>query len=157
MRWAFVAIAGTDVGYGHLSRCITLANGARRRGIDSSFWLYGDANAAQWIDRAGYPSSVYPLSTLATQPVSQRQDASERFAAIVVDLSHPVVFRNIAGSRELFQYLRERARTVIVIDTLGERTLATSMPDMPADVLVVPYAGAVADPNAPWQTFAGPQ
>lgn len=157
MKLLFVAIAGADIGYGHLSRCISLADFARRQEIGSSFLLLGDAGMLQRIEHAGYHGTVQPCSALAGQTVGMAQSLVETFDAVVVDFAHPLVLGDIDGGRQLFRGLRDHARTLMVIDALGEQALAPRMPDMPADVLVVPYVGAAIEAGAPWRTLAGPE
>lgn len=158
MKLLFVTIAGADIGYGHLSRCISLADCAHRQGIGSSFLLFGDAGALQRIESAGYSGTVQPCSDLAGQAAEMAESRVETFDAVVVDFAHPVVFRNSDGVLKLLHHLHNRVQTMMVIDALGEQALAPQMPDMPADVLVAPYVGAVemAD-GAPWRTLAGPE
>lgn len=157
MRLLFVAIAGAEIGYGHLSRCLSLANYARRQEIESSFLILGDAGVLRQIEHAGYPGIVQPCSALAEQAAGIMQGRIEAFDAVVVDFSHPVIFRDIGGGRKLLNSLRHQARTLMVIDALGEQALAPRMPDMPADIYVAPYVGAVAVIGAPWRTLAGPE
>lgn len=157
MRLLLVAIAGEDIGYGHLSRCISLADCAKRQGLDSLFLLFGDAAALHRVEHAGYPCTMQSSPSLSGSAAEMAQSLSGTFDAVVVDLAHPLVFGNIDGIRQFLKRLRDHAPTLIVIDALGEQALAPRMPDMLADVLVAPYVGAVAEAGAPWRTLAGPE
>lgn len=158
MKLLFVTIAGADIGYGHLRRCISLADCARHQNIGSSFLLFGDEGMLQRIECAGYSGTVQPCSNLAGQGAGVAESRVETFDAVVVDFAHPVVFRNIDGVLKLLHYLCNHAQTMMVIDALGEQALAPQMPDMPADVLVAPYVGAAEIENSTsWRTLAGPE
>lgn len=157
MQLLFVTIAGVDVGFGHLRRCISLAEYARLQEIKVSFLLFGDLTGKQEVERAGFACMLQPYEALAGEAVVLEQGEIKAFDAAVVDLAHPVVFRDIAGSQRLFLALQAHSRAVIVIDALGEQALAPRMPGMPADVLVTPYVGVVDKVDSPWQTLAGPE
>lgn len=154
MKLLFVAIAGPAIGYGHLSRCLALADCARRQGIAPAFLVFGDDAALRRVERAGYRGRAEPLSALASGLGGCKIADCD---AVVVDFSHPVVFDPIDGVLQLLQTLRAHARVMMVIDALGEQALAWRMPDMPADVLALPYVGAAPESGRPWRTLAGPE
>jgi len=158
MKFLFVTIAGADIGYGHVSRCLSLANCARRQEIESSFLVYGDVGVLQRIESEGYSCTVQPCADLAMQAAKTAEWDTSTFDAIVVDFAHPVVFRNIAGVSILLHHLRKQTKTLMVIDALGEQALVPMMPDIPADVVVAPYVGATAEENGTaWKKFSGPE
>lgn len=157
MRLLFVVVAGRETGYGHVSRCLTLAQCARSREASSSFLIFGDAAVRKRIELAGFPCVLHSYAMLNGSPIKTKDCWEGDIDAVVVDFSHPVVFRSIDGGRKLLCSLRHHSRRLMVIDALGGQALAPRMPDMPADVCVVPYVGAVADADAPWRTLAGPE
>lgn len=157
MHLLFVTIAGVDVGFGHLSRCISLAEYARLHEIRVLFLLFGDLAGKQQIERAGFACMLQPYAALAGEAAVVEQYGIEAFDAAVVDLAHPVVFRDIEGSQRLLLTLRSHSRAMIVIDALEEQALAPRMPDIPADVLVIPYVGVADMVDTPWRTLAGPE
>ena len=154
MKLLFLAIAGPAIGYGHLSRCLALADSARRQGIDSEFLVFCDDGAQSRVQHAGYPCRIASIAALGDAGFP---DPTENFNAVVVDFSHAAVFDELDGARRLLRRLRATAGAMMVIDALGEQTLARRMPDMPADVLVLPYVGAASQRRRPWRTLAGPE
>lgn len=94
------------------------------------------------------------MSALAAGEI---QGKIANFDTVVVDFSHPVIFAELDGARRLLRSLRAHARALMVIDALGEQTLARHMSDMPADVLALPYVGAALERGKPWRTLAGPE
>lgn len=154
MRLLFVAVAGPAIGYGHLSRCLALADCARHQGIDSEFLVFCDDGALSRMQHAGYACKIASVAALADAKIP---DKTENFDAVVVDFSHAAVFDELDSARRLLRSLRAHAGTMMVIDALGEQTLARRMPDMPADVVAVPYVGATEERDRPWRTLAGPE
>ena len=117
MKVAFRTSAGSEIGLGHLRRCMTLADVLRQRGADSVFLIDGDPLAARVAEAAGFPA----------QHVAN--DGLPADAAIVVVDSYRV------GA----QHLRELARTgarLVVVDDLADRALDA------ADVVVNAALGA---------------
>lgn len=157
MRLGFVAVAGPQLGYGHLSRCLSLAQCARRHALESSFLLFGQGEMRQWVERAGYACTVRPLDELMAMGGDISHEWAGQVDAWIVDFAHPVVLRNIHRARYCLERLRDSARILWVIDALGEEALVHQMPDIPADVVVAPYVGAEVLQDVSWQQVAGPE
>jgi UDP-2,4-diacetamido-2,4,6-trideoxy-beta-L-altropyranose hydrolase len=121
---AFRTTAGRAIGLGHLRRCLTLAEELTPRGVNSSFWLDGDAEAAELIATAGFSvdwiSGDEPATSLGL--VGRQQPSG-----VVVD-SYTV-------DRSYFAALHVAVDSLIVIDDLADR-------DIEADVVVNGSANA---------------
>ncbi len=157
MRLAFVAVAGDVIGYGHLSRCLSLADCARRYGVESSFLVFDNGDVAPRVERNRYACTTRPLSELGEGHTNIVRGWESTFDAAVVDFAHPAVLRDIERARYHLQRLRDKARWVWIIDSLGEDALAHRMPDMPVDVVVTPYVGATIYEGTTWRSLAGPE
>lgn len=157
MKFLFVAIAGSETGYGHLNRCLTLAKHARSREIISSFLVFGDAAVQKRIELAGFPCVVHSHGILEGASTRIMDCWNEDIDAVVVDFTHPLIFRNIEGSQALLWHIHKHTRILMVIDSLGGQTLALRIPDMPADVIALPYVGAEIMTNVSWRALAGPE
>lgn len=156
MKLQFVTIVGVAIGYGHLGRCIALANYAKGVNVSSAFLLYGDIHAQRWAEQLGHACEVRPLSALTeVNALVTRCSQEVSVNAIVADIVHPLVTGNAEILQQLFQQLGLRSKTIAVFDTIGDGALSLNMPDLPVQFVIAPYVGATAVPGAPWRTLAG--
>lgn len=142
-RLLFVTIGENTVGYGHLSRCLSLAEYAAKQKLSISFLLFGDPDAYERVNCAGFNCVLEPISAIESRLMDSALSQIERPDVIVTDFSHPEVFRCMEDARKILDHVRCYAQKVIMIDGMGAQALATSMPNMPVDILVVPYVGAI--------------
>lgn len=152
----FITVAGNAIGYGHLSRCLSLAEHAAKRNLSVSFLLFGDNDAFSRVKHAGFDCLLKPISALGSRFADTLLNHVDMIDVVVMDFSHQDVFPDLECAHQILKDIRSRARKIIVIDALGVQALATKMPDMPIDILVVPYVGATLPDNAPWQILEGP-
>ena len=158
MKILFITIAGNAVGYGHLSRCLALAEQALGRGVEASFLLFGDTAAASRVNLAGYTCRLIPISQLSCELNASVLHQIEKTDAAVVDFSHAIVLANLDVALDLMEHIRTCARHVVVLDGLREQALATNLPDMPIDVLVTPYVTALPQAHKScWRILTGPE
>lgn len=159
IRFLIITLAGNDLGYGHLSRCLSLAEYADNSAISISFLLFGDNHALSRVEQAGYKCSLEPISSLDLKNgfAGRVPKDIEIYDAILIDLSHQNILIDIQCIDRLFQEIRKRARIVILIDALGVQALATKYPGLPIDVLVVPYVFPTPPVNGLWHTLKGPR
>jgi UDP-2,4-diacetamido-2,4,6-trideoxy-beta-L-altropyranose hydrolase len=143
--------AGSDVGFGHLQRCLTLALEVRRRGGSTAFLLSaGDSGAASLVRGAGH-RLIEASADLESVDVSG-------FSTIVADISHRRAYEKPHEVNRLLGSWRRGGAQVIVIDGMGHDSLRSRLDGVQADVLIVPYAGAEADGGTrDVQFLAGPQ
>jgi len=135
----FIAAADNRIGFGHLNRCLSVASFAARMGVTPQFVIFGDDRAAARVSRTKFPFQMRPVGDLA------RGFRSEPVDAAVVDVIYPVYFRDGNSPMNLFGPLRQAARVVAAIDSLGEETIAEQARDVPLNFLAAPYALAEAD------------
>lgn len=152
----FITIAGSTLGYGHLNRCLSLAEYAVKRNLPISFLLFGDSDAFSQIEHAGYDCSLEPVSALGGRFSDILLKHFDMIDIVVTDFSHQEVLPDSEYARQAFKDIRSQARKVVVIDALGVQALATRIPDMPIDILVAPYVGANLPDNSSWQILEGP-
>lgn len=153
----FITIAGNAVGYGHLSRCLALAEYAGKMNWAVSFLLFGDNDAFLRVKHAGFDCSLEPLSLFGCKGELAEVVKQINVADIaVVDFSHQAMFSHLEDVHQLFRCIRKQVRRIVVIDALGEQALAPQMPDMPIDILVAPYVGSTSSENPLWHYLEGP-
>lgn len=135
----FVTVADNRIGFGHLNRCMSVANLAVTMGVAPQFVLFGDERAAAQVSHAKFPLQMLPVADLAHEFRSEPVDAA------IVDVVYPAYFRDGNRPMDLFGPLRRSSRVIAAIDSLGEETLAEQACDIPVDFLVAPYALAEVD------------
>lgn len=152
----FVTIAGRDIGFGHLNRCIALAERAAARDLPPGFLLFGDEAAATRVRGAGFECSLRPLAAVGDR-ASFRNTGGDGTEIFIADVSHPIFYGDANHARESLAALRDGARILCVIDALGEQSLVARAPYSPIDVHILPYVGALPHPGGPWLTLHGPE
>lgn len=156
IRLLFITVAGNAIGYGHLNRCLSLAEQASKRNLSISFLLFGDNDAYLRVGNAGYDCVLKPISTFSKYFSDASLNHVDIIDIVVTDFSHQDIFPDLECARQVLKGIRSLAKKVMVIDALGVQALAPRMPDMPIDILVVPYVGATFPDNTPWRILEGP-
>lgn len=132
MKVLFRVDSGSDIGIGHVSRCLTLARGLASGGAEIHFVCRTHAGAAlDWIRAAGFRLHVLPVCPARTdagpyaawlgsdrvQDARETMDVLQAFGApfdwVVID--HYAIDRNWALR------LREATARIMVIDDLADR------------------------------------
>lgn len=151
----FVTIAGNSVGYGHLSRCLTLADFSAREYHQSSFLLFSDTLGFMHSRMANYDFMVEPISALKNGAISEFLKISKVFDIAVIDLSRPDLFSSWKAVEKLLLAIRKIARRVVLIDALGDEVFYKNLECFSIDILVIPYVGAdnISDPK--WSLLRG--
>jgi UDP-2,4-diacetamido-2,4,6-trideoxy-beta-L-altropyranose hydrolase len=133
MRIAFRTDASINIGTGHLSRCLTLANSLRLRSWQTRFVCRDLAPAfAEQILRQGHELKVLQTAPgtkpntdgLAHSPwlaVPQETDAADTMAALGPEPWDWMVVDHYALDRRWETPLRDVAASILVIDDLADR------------------------------------
>lgn len=149
----FITVAGNAMGYGHLSRCLSIAEQAVKERLTVSFLLFGENSASARVEQAGFSCLLKPISALNVAGLPQNSDGL--FDIVIVDFSHQNTFPDLNCARSVLVKISRLAKKVVMIDALGEQALVTKIPDMPIDILVVPYVDdGIRHGN--WRTLEGP-
>lgn len=139
-RLLFVTVAGNSVGFGHLNRCLSIAAHATHAGASVSFLVFGGEEAQTRLASAGYPTRLCPMAALAEAAEEPFRDLAD---AVLADLVHPTFMDG--HPQAVFARLRQIGRVLVALDALGELSLAGMTPDLPIDILVVPYVASDID------------
>lgn len=82
------ANAGAAVGFGHVRRCVSLAEALFERGADVTFFANPESDSATWLPR--HPAraarlEIVPAEEAATLSITKRRAAEMKIAALVID------------------------------------------------------------------------
>lgn len=150
----FVTVASNLLGYGHLNRCLSIAEHAKSEGATARFLLFGDERAQGRVNAAGH--SCYLRS------ISEMEEGAEIvFAgsadAVVSDLVHATFFAR-TPPLELFKQFRSLSSVSVAIDALGDQALMAQAPKVDVDLMVVPYATLdTGNRGGDYRLLSGPQ
>lgn len=135
---------GRELGFGHLNRCLTMANAIRAGGGLPEIVLgIGDSDVLDRIEKAGQPARQ-----LASD---KRYDAIEMLrgaACAVFDFSHIRTGEMADAAATMLNRVRDSGARSLVIDTIGRDCLG-AMQNLTVDILAIPYAGGEQQETLP--------
>ncbi len=130
-----------EVGYGHLKRCLVIADNFRQREGNVFFLLAGDSTAATEIQNAGFDLVEISKETSFSEQIKTIELYDFKNVGItIIDISHS---RAIQDSEGLALYLKELTNKsfTVLIDSFGIQSLRENIPKLFCNVLVSPYVG----------------
>jgi UDP-2,4-diacetamido-2,4,6-trideoxy-beta-L-altropyranose hydrolase len=152
MKLLFCVLAGREFGYGHLNRCLSIADCARKHGMDTAFLVLGEG--ADIPRKRGHES----IEALWPGAVPDIPVACEKALTITIfDVAHPSIFPRQSELVTLLRMQRKLADKLIAIDSMGDYSFATAFPSIPVDVIVVPYVGGKVILGTPAVMLVGPE
>ena len=138
----FIAAAYRDVGYGHLNRCLVLAEHARSNGANIHFFVLGDELASKRVQLEGYPCWHFSKSYVDLAYSDLYAEYFSSFEVVIADIIYPTLVIN-EDLNKLFEKLRSGARLLVAIDGLGVQSIALSSQRLSLDLVVSPYVSDV--------------
>ncbi|MBF0177400.1 MAG: hypothetical protein HQL63_11225 [Magnetococcales bacterium] len=151
--------ADHHLGYGHLQRCLSLAEAWRQRGGDAAFTLAcADPPACAMIDAQGWPWTLLtPLAPYGSEAALWQQDQMDQVDAVLLDIAHQRTFQQLDQIPAYVAALRKRFAKVILLDGLREHALAAQR-RLELDLVIMPYPDAdPLYPGSPGRRLAGPE
>lgn len=132
MRAVFRVDASTDIGVGHVSRCLTLAEALRVRGVEPRFICRQHAgHVVGQLTTVGMSVTALPAPSpketcpnedyAAWRGVTQHQDAEQVIAALAGAEPEWIIVDHYGLDARWERALRPYARRLIVIDDLADR------------------------------------
>jgi UDP-2,4-diacetamido-2,4,6-trideoxy-beta-L-altropyranose hydrolase len=152
MRLLFILLADQHVGFGHLNRCLSIAECALTRGIEVAFFVLG--TGADIIRGRGHLAVEAPWPGHFTEELIY-EDIGKTIA--IIDVAHPMAFSNQSDLTFLFTTARMLADKLVAVDSLGNFSFAVQMPLIPVDVVLIPYVGGVEIPDNSATMLVGPK
>jgi UDP-2,4-diacetamido-2,4,6-trideoxy-beta-L-altropyranose hydrolase len=135
--------ADEATGFGHFSRCLSLAQRMGAFDFRPFFVLkhYTDSVILR-LDKAGLPYAVIPADTVWVDEANFLRDiAIGRTAALILDICHSYTLRGLEGFGDYVKLLGDAFRVVTLLDGLANDALIkTGIPEV--DLVVTPYCGA---------------
>ncbi len=121
MKIVFRVDASSDVGLGHLSRCVNLAEVLRSRGNEVLFICRDDSSKSFKILEDRLFKTVLLPSNMASSQISQEGDASETIEALEGVRPSWLVVDSYNLDNKFEQRLREHVEKIAVIEDLADR------------------------------------
>ncbi len=148
MQVQFVCTSGrnnhTDIGIGHLKRCLKLATKFKKRGYKSDFLVFGNDIIASGIEDNQFinKSQYFDFdSFLNTKKIANLEIEYSDFT--FVDISNPFFLEYDKSFYSLIKVLKANTKCLILIDGLGgESYINKSKYNIKYDFLLAPYFGA---------------
>jgi len=144
MRVGFRLDVNSEIGYGHLQRCIILAESFQKRGISSEFYVRADDGAKSFIKNQPISCSYIDAFSTAAEVVEFLKQNIPAGSIIISDLAYPEFIRNATEARLFFDMITSMY-SHILIDALGEQSFRENLDDISCHYLISPYCDSKSD------------
>jgi UDP-2,4-diacetamido-2,4,6-trideoxy-beta-L-altropyranose hydrolase len=113
--------ASVEVGFGHLSRCINLAEVLRSRGIEVLFICRNDgAKSFRALEDRLFATVLLPMLTVG-EPVNQQEDAQQTFQALQGERPEWLIVDSYTLDKNWERLMRPHVAKIAVIEDLSGR------------------------------------
>ena len=134
--------ADNRLGYGHLARCLTLAQESTRRNLDAIFVLREqDERAHREVARQQFEIVTSRIDDTGTELL----EAWPGRVPVVLDMAHRVAMARKGYLDDLIRDLRDSGRKTVLLDSMGEDAAAVRIAEH-VDMVISPYLGAESGP-----------
>jgi len=146
------------VGYGHLKRCLILAESLRDKGEVPIFLVAGDDCAIKQVQDKGFDCMrISCAASFNEQAASIANDIPKTIRCVVSDIAHGVALNKPDGLELYLRVLGNQFEHVI-IDAFGVQSLRQNLNAITGRMIVSPYAGEdTEDRDVPYKVLLGPQ
>ncbi len=140
--YAFRVDGGSNLGLGHLMRCLAIAEDLKKSKISSIFILkYFDAKVKALIKDAGFVVETLKRGDQAQETLKILVKYGIRVT--IIDFSHRETMIEPKKTVKYINALRAAGQFLILFDGLTDDCLSLKVA-LPADIVVIPYFGAGA-------------
>lgn len=130
-----------EIGYGHLKRCLIIADNIRQRGENVFFVLAGDSAAAEEIQKEGFDLHQISVGISFSEQANAIDVCDfENVSITILDLSHSIAIKESQGLALYLKEISNKSFTVL-IDSFGVQSLRENVPALICNILVSPYVG----------------
>src|SRR3546814_808280 len=146
-RFTFRTDAAATIGFGHLRRCLALAEAVAVRGHDTCFLLsdLSEKAACDLVSGAGFSILRIDGAGRLPEEIEALEAAAQTSDVVIADLAHAHALAQRDHLSSYFRRLRRQARHLVVIAGLGRESLADDsdgIAALPAPPYSCPPAGA---------------
>jgi UDP-2,4-diacetamido-2,4,6-trideoxy-beta-L-altropyranose hydrolase len=139
--------AGADIGYGHLMRCVALAEAFDTAGVHPVFLLkYCDNQVMARLLSLAFQFETLSRNGSLTSDCQQTSEVIMKLETdgviVVTDVSHSIMMQDRARYEAYTRFLGKMAGTVAVIDGLSVGDCLSLHLPVPCRYLVIPYLNA---------------
>jgi len=135
--------ADNQIGYGHLKRCLTLAETLRKKGQMVSFIVKGDRVVENMVQSKNFECKLLPnLLTLKEEAEKIYKNFPSSISTFVSDIAHPNTLKD-AKNLELYLHEINKSFKHVLFDGSGKISFRKSLLNLNCDLLVSPYVGEI--------------
>ena len=143
--WVLFRVDGsTQLGVGHIMRCVALAQELEKIGIKSVFICRNySKKTTSLINNYGYQVKLLPKDETVGRQVDLTLTTATYFGArlVIVDLSQRETRARWKDYKQYLQALKQAGKIVLMIDGFGKEAMSAQT-RFPVDIVVAPYWGA---------------
>lgn len=139
LRALFVTIASSEIGFGHLNRCISIAATPIGKKIVPSFLVFGDDSANQVLRTTAYQFELHHGANILETCSKISNAPTQHYDLAIIDIAHPLILKPQTNLKALFKVLSGLAKRTAALDSLGKDSIAIRSPKALLNTLVVPY------------------
>ena len=152
--------ADNSIGFGHLNRCLVLAEVLKKSGGKAELLIRSsDENVKSIINRRGFVCHMLPQNLEFQSELSSWDIFSfDDFSTIILDMIHPKTLSNLEDFAIFIRKISSRVKKLVLIDSCGKEAVVHQVPDLYADMVIAPYTGvSLPSHSVPYRLLAGPE
>jgi UDP-2,4-diacetamido-2,4,6-trideoxy-beta-L-altropyranose hydrolase len=140
----FRADGSPELGYGHVSRCTTLANEFRKRDIQCRFALRAyNQNIINKVGLNGFPVDLIPRDADVDEEAKalSRIALENRASHLILDISNAYFLTRVGDVPRYISTLKATNVKIVMIDGVNQDSISTQV-CVPVDTIIIPHVGA---------------
>ena len=144
----------SEIGGGHLSRCIALAQRVKKKSHFPRFILYGDIKAKNILSNYGF-SFIQGAARTINDQINELKKFDLQGKIVIADF---INYKYLLKPNELFKLIsawQQETSLFALIDGGFNQSARKILKSLPVDVLIAPYFNEIALKNAPYLQLIG--
>lgn len=148
--------ADPQIGFGHLHRCLSLAQAMLRADIKSDFvFKKASDQALILVDGAGFSVRQLPEGISLVQEAASLNPDTAVIDYLILDIAHGETARQADQLPDYLKLLKSKFHKTVFLDAGGSQALANSN-DLTLDAVIRPYVGEEKTTDAGFMQLLGP-